>query len=58
MKINFEDSSYIEVTKSPSPGKVMITIMAKSEQDSLKTIANSVELDMEEFNKLIQLDNK
>jgi hypothetical protein len=56
MKVEFEDASYIEVVRSQAPGKVMITILAKSQADALATVANSVELDIDQFNKLIQLE--
>lgn len=55
MKINFPDHSYIEVSKSSSPNKIIITIVAKDNNRPLETIANSVELTLEQFQQLIQL---
>lgn len=55
MKIQFKDHSYIEVSKSSSPNKVIITIVAKNNDKPLETIANSVELSMEQFQQLIQI---
>lgn len=54
MKITFPDQSYIEVSKSITD-KIIITIAAKDHNNPLTTIANSVELTLEQFNKLIQL---
>jgi hypothetical protein len=53
MKIQFDNRSYIEITKTPSD-KVMITIAAWDNKDRA-TVANSVELTLEQFNKLITL---
>jgi len=55
MKIQFPDHSYIEVSKSSSPNKIIITIVAKDHGNPLSTIANSVELTIEQFNELIQI---
>jgi hypothetical protein len=55
MKIQFTDHSYIEVSKSPSPNKIIITIVAKNKDKPLETIANSVELTMDQFQRLIQI---
>ncbi len=54
MKITFDDKSYIDVQKSSEPGKVLITIMAKDQFNDLKNIANSVEITVEEFEKLFK----
>jgi hypothetical protein len=56
MKIPFPDKSYIEIIKSPSPGKILITIAAKDHSNALATIANSVELTIEQFQELTKLD--
>lgn len=53
MKIQFQDKSYIEITKSND--KVIITIVAHDHNSPLATIANSVELTKEQFDQLIQL---
>lgn len=55
MKIEFEDKSYIEIIKSPNPGKVMITIVARDHEKPLATIANSVEITEEQFKQIIQI---
>jgi hypothetical protein len=54
-KIEFENKSYIEITKSQNPGKIIISIVAKDPNNHLSTIANSVELTEEQFKQLIQL---
>jgi hypothetical protein len=54
MKIIFDDKSYIEITKTTSD-KIIITIVARDHLQPLATIANSVELTLEQFNQLIQL---
>ena len=53
MKISFEDKSFVECHKSDNPGKIIITISARDQSDHLKKISNSVELSIEEFQKLI-----
>jgi hypothetical protein len=54
MKLTFEDKSYIEICNSNTPNKIMITIVASNKEDLKETIANSVEITKEEFNKLIE----
>ena len=53
MKIEFTDKSYIELSKSNHPGKIVITISAKDYNNPLKKITNSCELTEEEFKRLI-----
>lgn len=53
MKIEFSDKSYIDCQKSSYPGKVIIMISAKDQDNVLKRITNTVELTNEEFQKLI-----
>lgn len=53
MKIEFEDKSYIECSKSDNPGKVVISISAKDHENPLKRITNAVELTSEQFKKLV-----
>lgn len=53
MKIEFNDKSYIECRKSDYPGKIIILISAKSQDNPLKKITNAVEITAEEFKKLI-----
>lgn len=51
-KLVFEDKSYIEISKSNSPGMIFVTIAAKSAEDTKTLIINSVELSVEDFLKL------
>jgi len=53
VKIEFEDKSYIEVTKSDNPGKVIVVISAKDHENPLKRIVNAVEVTVEQFKKLV-----
>ena len=53
MKIEFDDHSYIECKKSNEPDKIILTICAKDHSDKLKKVSNSVEITIDEFNKLI-----
>lgn len=53
MKISFDDKSYLECKKSDTPGKVMIIISAKDQENPLKKITNAVEITLEEFKQLI-----
>lgn len=52
MKIEFKDKSYLEIKRDGD--KVVVVIQAKDHQNSLKKITNSVEIDMEEFKKIIR----
>lgn len=52
MKIQFDDKSYIECTKSDT-GKIVFLIQAKDQQNPLKKITNVVELTNEQFKLLI-----
>jgi len=52
MKIVFGDKSFIEVSKSQTPGKIMIIISAK-DTDATKKITNAVEITADEFKSLI-----
>lgn len=54
MKIEFDDKSYIEVIKSASPGKIMISIQAKDYENPLKKITNSVEITKAQFQQLLE----
>lgn len=55
MKITFEDRSYIEVIKSNTPGRILITIVARDPKEALATIANSVEITEEQFKQLTSI---
>ncbi len=52
MKIEFDDGSYIEVTKSDSD-KIVIVISAKDHMNPLKKITNAAEVTKEQFKQLI-----
>jgi len=54
MRVNFEDQSFIEVSKSQNPDKIYITIAAKSAENSRQLVANSVELTKEQILALIR----
>ena len=54
MKIQFEDKSYVEISKSQNPGKILITIVARDHEKPLATVANSVEITEEQFKQLIE----
>jgi hypothetical protein len=54
MKIQFEDKSYIEIGHSPVPGKIILTISAKDHLNALKTIANSVEITIDQLKQLVE----
>jgi len=51
MKIQFDDKSYIECRKLND--KIIVIVSAKDYNNPLKKITNSVELNIEEFRKLI-----
>ena len=52
MKIEFDDRSYLEISKSGDPDKIIVTIQAKDHLNSLKKITNSVEISLAEFKKI------
>lgn len=54
MKIQFEDKSYLEIKRSADPEKIMVVIQAKDQKNSLKKITNCVEIDIEQFKKIIK----
>jgi hypothetical protein len=53
MRIQFEDKSFIECRKSDTPGKIILIISAKDNDNARKKITNAVEVTLEEFQKLI-----
>lgn len=53
MKIFFDDKSFIECRKSDNPGKILVVIQAKDQENPLKKTTNTVELTPEEFKLLI-----
>lgn len=54
MRINFEDSSYIEIKKSDNSDNIVIIIQAKDSINSLKKITNAVEVTKEQLESLIE----
>lgn len=55
MKQVFDDKSYVEVKKSATTDKIIITIAALDPQSKRVSIINSVELTQEQFDQLIKL---
>ena len=53
MKIDFDDKSFLEIVKSPNPGKILISIQAKDYENPLKKITNSVEITEEQFKQIV-----
>ena len=53
MKINFDDSSFVELVLSNSPGKVKIVLGAKDAVNPLKTVINSAEITIKNLAELI-----
>jgi hypothetical protein len=53
MKIQFDDRSYIEITKSNNSDKIFISVAAKDQNNSKSLIINSVELTVEQLNQLV-----
>lgn len=53
MKISFDDKSYVECRQSDTPGKILLIISAKSQDNNLKKITNAVELEIHQFKSLI-----
>lgn len=49
MKINFDDTSYVEISISPASGKVMIVLSARDGKNPKNNIVNSVEISQEQF---------
>jgi hypothetical protein len=54
-KIKFDDKSYIEITKSQNPGKIMISIAVKDNDNKLSATISSVEITEEQFQDLIKV---
>ena len=52
MKIVFTDKSFVECQKSSNPGKIILTIGARDQDDPLKKTTNTVELTVEQFKNL------
>lgn len=53
MKITFDDKSYIDFRKSDNPGKIIVIISAKDQENPLKKITNAVEITTTEFKQLV-----
>ena len=52
MKIQFEDKSYVEISKSTTPNKLLLTIAVRDGKDQLGLIATTAEMTIEQFNQL------
>lgn len=52
MKIEFDDSSYVELTLS-APGKVLITLGAKDGINPLNIVINSAEITLKQLAELV-----
>jgi hypothetical protein len=52
MKIQFDDKSYVEIVKSTSPNKVLLTVAVKDGKDSLTLLATTAEITIEQFSQL------
>jgi len=52
MKIEFEDRSFIEITKSSDYNKIIISISARDHQNALKKITNTTELTLDQLKEL------
>lgn len=53
MKIIFDDKSFVECRKSDNPGKIILIISAKDQDNPLKKITNAAEMSESEFKQLI-----
>lgn len=53
MKIDFDDSSFIEIVLSTTPGKVLIILGAKDAINPLKTVINSAEITIKNLAELV-----
>jgi len=53
MKIDFEDSSFVEIVLSTTPGKVLIILGAKDSINPLKTVINSAEITIKNLAELV-----
>ena len=53
MKIKFDDSSFVELALSTTPGKVAIILGARDAVNPLKTVINSAEITIKQLAELI-----
>ena len=53
MKIDFDDSSFVEFSLSKSPGKVRIILGAKDAVNPLKVVINSAEITINNLAELV-----
>jgi hypothetical protein len=53
MKIDFDDSSFVEIVLSTTPGKVLIILGAKDSINPLKTVINSAEITIKNLAELV-----
>jgi len=54
MRIEFDDGGWIEIVRAKTPGKVIVTVAAKDDKNSLTKHINSAEVTNVEFAQLIQ----
>ncbi len=52
MKINFDDTSYIQISKSPTD-KIQIVLSAKDNKNPYSSIINSAEISLDQFIEII-----
>lgn len=55
MKVQFEDNSYVEIRRSETPGKIIITVAAKDKDNPRKRTINAVEISEEEYKNLVNI---
>lgn len=49
MRINFDDTSYVDISFSPTAEKIVIILSARDGKNPKNTIVNSVEISKEQF---------
>lgn len=55
MKIELPERAYIEIVKSPNPGKVIISIGVRDKNNPLSLMVSSAELTEEQFMELVSI---
>ncbi len=53
MKINFDDTSYIEISKSPTD-KIQVVLSARDGKNPYNNIINSAEISLDQFLQIIR----
>jgi hypothetical protein len=56
MKLVFKDKSYIEINKN-NIDKIVISIGAKDTKNALSMLVNSVEISIEDWEKIIKIES-